>query len=121
MTAGGIKRRELLGGAALLGAAGAIGIARFAGRQPDVIVYDGTHLESAAFGRGSRAAHRIDLAQEAGVHWRGLRRVKRGTAVQGLTSWEIYVAARGLLEEQGLRIVSEVVRRQTGLIAWSMA
>ncbi len=118
----GIRRRELLGGAALLGAASAIGVARFAsGRRPDVIVYDGAHAASAAYGRAARAPYRIDLDKEAAVHWRGLRRLRRGTAVQGLTGWDIYVAARGLLEEQGLRIVSEVVRRQTGLIAWSMA
>ncbi len=122
MTAGsGIRRRDLLGGAAVLGAAGAIGVARFANSRPDVIVYDGSHAASAAFGRAARAPYRIDLDREAAVHWRGLRRLKRGTAVQGLTGWDIYVAARGLLEEQGLRIVSEVVRRQSGLIAWSMA
>ncbi len=121
MSAQGIRRRELLGGAAVIGAVGALGVARFAGgRRPDVIVYDGGHAASAAFGR-SAAPRRIDLRREAAVHWRGLRSLKRGTAVSGLTNWDMYVAARGLLEEQGLRLVSEVVRRQAGLIAWSMA
>lgn len=116
-----VSRRQLLGGVALVGAAGALGVARFAGERPDVIVYDGTHSASATFGRAAQAPHRIDLAREAAIRWRGLRRVTRGTRVQGLTSWDLYVAARGLLEEQGLRLVSEVVRRQAGLIAWSMA
>lgn len=122
MSVSGIRRRELLGGAALIGAAGAIGVGRYAmTRRPDVLVYDGANAASVAFGRNGRAPHRIDLHREASIHWRGLRRVKRGTAVEGLTSWDLYVAARGLLQEQGLRLVSEVVRRPTGLIAWAMA
>ncbi|MBO9575081.1 MAG: hypothetical protein J7494_05045 [Sphingobium sp.] len=119
----GIRRRELLGGAALLGAAGAVGVARILPRagEAGVVIFDGARPASRAFAKGSAAPRRIDLAQDASSNWRALRTLRKGERVAGFTPWGAYVSARGWLEEQGLRLVSEQLDRRTGLIAWTMA
>jgi hypothetical protein len=117
----GFTRRQWLGGAALASAVGMMNMARFAaGARTDAVVYDGGHAASAAFADGMVAAHRIDLREQAAVHWRGLRNLTRGTSVAGLTSWSLYVAARGCLEGQGLRLLHEAIQPSSGLIAWRM-
>jgi threonine dehydrogenase-like Zn-dependent dehydrogenase len=119
----GIRRRELLGGAALVGAVGAIGLSRVLPRAGEVrvVVFDSERPASRAFAKASAAPRRIDLAEENRTHWRAVRSLKRGEAVAGYTPWHAYVVARGWLEEQGLRLVSETLDRRTGLIAWQMA
>lgn len=119
----GVRRRELLGGAALLGAAGAVGLSRVLPRDhgPRIVVFDGSRDASRAFAKAGGAVQRIDLAEEARTNWRALRSIERGLPVAGYTGWTAYVAARGWLEERGLRLVSETVDRRRGLIAWTMA
>ena len=118
----GVGRREVLGGVALVGAAGAIGLARILPRGgPGVVIFDSTRPASRAFAKGASAVRRIDLAEEARTNWRGLRALGQGMPVPGYTPWSAYVAARGWLEERGLRLISETLDRRTGLVVWSMA
>jgi hypothetical protein len=119
----GVRRRDLLGGAALLGAAGAVGLSRFLPNvgEARVVVFDSARPASRAFAKAKGAVKRIDLAQESASNWRALRQLGRATPVAGYTGWTAYVAARGCLEEQGLRLVSETVDRRRDLIAWTMA
>lgn len=121
--AGGVRRRELLGGAALLGAIGAIGLAPILPRtgEPGVIVFDSTQPASRAFAKLGGAARRIDLVAEDRTSWRALRSLGRALPVAGYTSWAAYVTARLCLEGQGLRMVSEALDRRRGLVAWRMA
>jgi hypothetical protein len=118
-----VRRRELLGGAALLGAAGAFGLSRTTPRAAEakVVIFDSERPASRAFAQSVSAPCHIDLAQEAHSNWRAIRSLQRGEPVAGYTPWNAYVAARGWLEERGLRIVSETLDRRTGLVAWHMA
>jgi len=120
----GVSRRELLGAAAIVGAAGAVGLHCWrdrAGRAPEIIVYDSRKPASLAFAQDRPARHRIDLAREQGENWRAIRRLDRSHAVGGLTGWNDYVAARQWLEERGLRVVEQAHDRRHDLIAWTMA
>jgi hypothetical protein len=117
-----VSRRQVLGGVALAGAAGAAGLARILPRGDGarIVIFDSARPASRAFARNAAAARRIDLAEEARTNWRGMRGLGKGTPVQGYTSWSAYVTARGWLEEQGLRLVSETLDRRTGLVSWAM-
>ena len=107
----------------LASAVGAIGVSRILPRagEAKVVLFDSERSASRAFAKASPAVRRIDLAEETRTHWRAVRGLKRGEAVAGYTPWHAYVVARGWLEEQGLRLVSETLDRRTGLIAWQMA
>ena len=121
MSERGFRRREVVGGAALLGAAGAAGLMRALPRGAGVLIFDSSHAASRAFALTHGAARRIDLAAEARTNWRGVRALGKGAAVAGYTGWDDYVAARGWLEGQGLRVVSEAVDRRRALVTWRMA
>lgn len=118
-----VSRRQVLGGVALVGAAGAAGISRIMPRGDGdrIVVFDGSRPASRAFARSAAAARRIDLVEEARSNWHGMRTLAKGKPVAGYTSWNAYVTARGWLEEKGLRLVSEALDRRTGLVVWSMA
>jgi len=118
-----VSRRQMLGGVALVGAAGAVGLGRVLprGDKSRIVVFDGARPASRTFARNTAAARRIDLADEAHTNWLGLRTLAKGAPVAGYTSWNAYVTARGWLEEKGLRLVSETLDRRTGLVVWSMA
>lgn len=118
-----VSRRQVLGGVALVGAAGAVGVARILprGSEARVVVFDSAHAASRAYARGHASVKRIDLAREAQTNWRNMRALAKGEPVAGYTSWNAYVTARGWLEERGLRLVSEALDRRSGLILWSMA
>ncbi len=118
-----VSRRQMLGGVALVGAAGAVGIARVLprGDKARVVVFDSARPASRAFAKGKGAVQRIDLVQEARTNWRAVRTLRKGEPVAGYTSWNAYVTARGWLEEQGLRLTSEALDRRAGLVIWSMA
>ncbi|MBO9580567.1 MAG: hypothetical protein J7498_06715 [Sphingobium sp.] len=118
-----VSRRQMLGGVALVGAAGAVGLGRILPRGDGarIVVFDGARPASRTFAKSTAAARRIDLADEARTNWRGLRSLAKGAPVAGYTSWNAYVTARGWLEEKGLRLVSETLDRRTGLVVWSMA
>jgi len=117
-----VSRRQVLGGVALAGAAGAFATHRFggAGKQPHVIVFDSQKPASRAFAHDQGGTRRIDLALERGRNWSGVRAVRKQGPVAGLTSWNDYVAARGWLEERGLRLASERRDPAHDLIAWTM-
>lgn len=123
MTQSGLRRRDLLAGVALVGTAGALGFARLlpGAREAQVFVFDSARPASHAFAQLSTAPCRIDLAREAGTNWQALRTLGRDGAVAGYTPWSAYVAARGWLEERGLRLVSETMDGRNGLVAWHMA
>jgi len=117
-----VSRRQVLGGAALIGAAGAIGVHRMAGqgrKAPVLVVYDSRKPASLAFARTQPGRRQLDLASAA--NWSAIRAVERKGPVAGLTSWNDYVSARQWLEERGLRVASESHDRAHDLIAWTMA
>lgn len=121
-----LSRREILGGAALLGAAGTLGLHRMAGQgagapAPRVVIYDSRKPASLAFMRTQPGAAGIDLAREQAENWRSVRALGRDGPVAGVTGWTDYVAARGWLEQRGLRIAAEAHDRRTDLIRWTMA
>lgn len=120
-----VSRREILGGAALLGAAGAFGLHRMAGEKaaqaPRFVIYDSRKPASLAYAQAQPRATRIDLAREQADNWRAVRALDRQGPVAGVTSWTDYVAARGWLEQRGLRVAAETHDRQHDLIRWTMA
>jgi len=116
-----VSRRQVLGGAAALGAAGAVGLHRMAGqggKTPHLIVYDSRKPASLAFARARSGRRQLDLASAAS--WSSLRAVDRKGAIAGLTGWNDYVAARQWLEDRGLRLQSERHDRAHDLIEWTM-
>jgi hypothetical protein len=117
-----VSRRQVLGGVALVGAAGAVGIHRMAGqgrKAPVLVVYDSRKPASLAFARTQPGKRQVDLASAAS--WSVIRTAQRKAPVAGLTSWNDYVSARQWLEERGLRVASENHDRAHDLIAWTMA
>ena len=117
-----VSRRQILGGAAVLGAAGAVGLHRMAGqgrKTPQLVIYDSRKPASLAFARGHAGKRQLDLAQAA--NWSAIRTADRKAPVAGLTSWNDYVSARQWLEEKGLRVATEDHDRKHDLIAWTMA
>jgi hypothetical protein len=117
-----VSRRQILSGAAVLGAAGAVGLHKMAGQRaktPQLVVFDSRQPASLAFARGHAGKRQLDLAMAA--NWTAIRTVDRKVPVSGLTSWNDYVFARQWLEERGLRVASEDHDRRHDLIAWTMA
>lgn len=116
-----VSRRHVLGGAAVLGAAGAIGIHRMAGKgkAPVLVLYDSRRPASLAFARTRSGVRQLDLAHSAS--WSAIRTAERRGSVAGLTSWNDYVSARQWLEDKGLRVTAEDRDRAHDLIAWTMA
>lgn len=120
----GVSRRQLLGAAAVVGVAGAIGARRLAGRRtvrPTLVVFDSRKSASAAFARAHQGIRAVDLAGGQGASWDAIRRAGRKGTVAGLTGWNDYVSARQWLEERGLRVRAEDHDRRHDLIAWTMA
>ncbi|HWJ71302.1 MAG TPA: twin-arginine translocation signal domain-containing protein [Sphingobium sp.] len=119
-----VSRRDILGAAALLGAAGAFGLHRMAGQggapAPRVVIYDSRKPASLAYARSLSGVTRIDLAQEQAANWRSIRALDRQGPVAGVTGWTDYVAARGWLEQRGLRVAVQDHDRQHDLIRWTM-
>jgi hypothetical protein len=116
-----VSRRQVLGGAAVIGAAGAIGVHRMAGRgkAPELILYDSRKPASLTLARGQPGVRQLNLANAA--TWSDIRRAQLKGPVSGLTSWNDYVSARQWLEEKGLRVAAESHDRKQDLIAWTMA
>ncbi len=118
-----VSRREMLGGAALLGAAGALGVHKLSPRakKPSLVVFDSRKPASLAFARTQPGVKQIDLASEQTNNWRAIRSLKKQGPVAGLTSWNDYVSARQWLEERGMRVSVETHDRTHDLIGWTMA
>lgn len=118
-----VSRRQVLGGVALAGAAGALSMHKFAGREKvaQAVIFDSRKPLSLAFAKAQQGIRLVDLAGEERGNWSGVRSLRRGAPVAGLTGWTDYVAARGWLEERGLRLVSERHDRKRNLTEWRMA
>jgi len=118
-----VSRRQVLGGVALAGAVGALGVRQFVGPEkvPRIVIYDSRKPTSRAFAHGFAGVRQIDLAGEHGRNWSNVRAIRRDGPVAGMTSWNVYVAARSWLEERGLRLRSEQRDPTHDLIAWAMA
>ncbi|MBT2187014.1 twin-arginine translocation signal domain-containing protein [Sphingobium nicotianae] len=116
-----VSRRQVLGGAAVLGAAGAIGVQRMTGpgKVAHVVLFDSRKPASLAFARTRAGKRQLDLAHTA--NWSAIRTIDRKGAVAGMTSWNDYVSARQWLEERGLRVQSERHDKTHDLIEWVMA
>lgn len=117
-----MRRRDLLGAAAVLGAAGLAGIVpRLVGDGPGpVVIFDSARPASRLMALAGLAGRRIDLAIESQTNWRALRALGRGVTVHGYTDWAAYVMARLCLEAQGLRVRDEHLDRARGLVVWRM-
>ena len=124
-----IDRRRVLKGGALAGAAAAMPAtvhAAASAATPTLVVFDSSFAESAHFAGMARlsTSAALDLAAPAG--WATLRTQAAPARVEGVTRWSDWVAARGLLEERGLRLVSETrasapISGATHLFRWTMA
>ena len=121
-----IDRRKLLKGGALAGVASALpaasAAAAAAAAGPALVVFDSRLAESVQFAR-ALPGERVDVASDDG--WARVR-AAGSSRVEGLTRWSDWVAARGSLEEQGLRLASEMPAKaplsgRTHLFRWSMA
>ena len=92
--------------------------------QPALVVFDSRIPASRAFAQKYSSA-RVDVALEDVGFWRTLRAELPKGAVFGMTGWSDWVMVRGLLEEKGLRLVSEVAAPaprsgKAHLFAWEM-
>jgi hypothetical protein len=113
-----VSRRALIKGGAV-GAALATPVVRAAGQsRPSLLVYDSRAPKSLAFARAASVPV-IDVAREDARFWRSLRASQPAGRIVGLTSWSDLVIIRGLLEEQGKRLVFETVVDK--LFRWEMA
>jgi len=83
-------------------------------------VFDARVPESFAFAAG--AAIQIETGLLRSSRWRALRAagLRPGQRIAGLTTWSDFTVARGMLSAKGLRVRSEL-RRKDGLFEWVMA
>jgi hypothetical protein len=117
-----VSRRQVLGGAAVLGVACTMGVhhmAKQGSKTPLLIVYDSRKPASLAFARTQASKRGLDIAHAAS--WTDIRTAGRKAPIAGLTSWNDYVFARQWLEERGLRVQVEKRDRSHDLIEWMMA
>jgi hypothetical protein len=113
-----ITRRALIKSSVALSAVvSTTGGQGLAATPPSLVVYDSRLPHARAFAK-THAAPRIDVAHEDAAFWRALRADVPGGTITGLTSWSDWVTVRGLLEEQGKRVKSEVAEH--GLFRWTM-
>lgn len=123
----GLRRRDLIKGAAGLGALALPLRARAMTRCVDLIVYDRRIAESRAFARTAGPVSRLEVTEAHCSRWAQLRApLGRGRRVEGLTTWSDWIGLRGELELQGLRwvreeLVNAPVSRHASLVRWTMA
>ena len=100
-----ISRRKLLKGTA--SAATVVALPPLAAQTAKTLtVFDSRIPESLAFAKGARL--KLDVAELNATRWADLRRgIEGAQRVSGLTAWSDWIVARGLLEEQGLRLKTE--------------
>lgn len=121
-----LARRDLLKATALTGVlAVPAGIAVTRGRAP-VLVFDSRIAEARGFAAMLSGAPAMDLASADATRWKAIRAgMPRGRTVEGLTRWSDWIAVRGELEAQGLRLAHEAILRRSSsrrsdLVRWGM-
>lgn len=117
-----VSRRSMLKGGALAGAVVATPAMAAMSKPAPLVVFDSRIPESAAFAASQTSADMIDLAlgtaQAAGA-------IKSPPAVTGVTRWSDWIALRGVMEAQGLRLSEETraaapLSGRTHLFRWTM-
>jgi hypothetical protein len=118
-----VSRRTILKGAATISAAASIP-AIAATEAQALVIYDSRIPESHSFAVGRHP--QLDIANLDASRWAELRGGMSGVRyVTGLTGWSDWIVARGLLEEQGLRLRSEAavpapISGKAHLFRWDM-
>jgi hypothetical protein len=113
-----LNRRTLLKAGAAAAATTAAPLAVAAGKAPVLLVFD-SRIPASLLSRSNSLAPAIDVAREDALLWRGLRNAALTGTIIGHTRWSDFVVVRGLLEEQGKRLVSQT--RKGNLFQWEMA
>jgi hypothetical protein len=119
-----VTRRNVLKGAATVSAAASIPAFAAAGEQT-MMIYDSRIPESLSFAKGHSL--RYDVAALDATRWAELRNELPSVRhVTGLTGWSDWIVARGLLEEQGLRLRTEAavpapISGKVHLFRWEMS
>ena len=112
-------RRLILKGALLAAASAATLTGRAIGMpSAAMIVYDSRLAQSRGL-LGQNSPRAVDVAVEHANFWRTLRGTAPRGLVVGLTSWSDLVLVRGLLQEKGLRLRTEIRRGE--LFYWEMS
>jgi hypothetical protein len=109
------RRRVLQGSGAAVAVLGAAPTLAF--ETGGLALFDSRHRASRAF--AATHAEVVDLAHEDACFWQTLRHASLPNRVEGLTAWSDWVVVRGLLEERGKRVRTEV--RQGALFHWTMS
>ncbi len=120
------SRRSVLKGAGVtVFAVGLTGRAD-SSQAASIMVHDSRIPESRAFAETCKGLLRINLAEKNEARLQSLRALGPNPGpVIGVTGWNDWVMVRGLLEEKGLRLVSEApvpapVSGKAHLFAWEM-
>ncbi|MEO7248539.1 MAG: hypothetical protein ABIW31_08810 [Novosphingobium sp.] len=123
----GLRRRDVIKGAAGLGALALPLRLQAMARSADLIVYDRRIAESRAFARTAGPVSRLEVTEAHRARWAQLRApLGRGRRIEGLTVWSDWSGLRGELERQGLRLVHEALvsapaSGHASLVRWTMA
>ncbi len=119
-----VSRRAIMKSTVLAGAAATLpAVAAERGRT--VTVFDSRIPESVVFAKAAKV--KMDVADLDETRWASLRAaLPHATRVRGLTGWSDWIVARGLLEEQGLRLKQETavaapLSGKAHLFRWDMA
>lgn len=110
------SRRHFMKGAVTLVLGSQLPIRRALGTEVRVVVID-SRLPG-ILASGPAAGRVVDVAAGDMALWKSLRNVGKHE-VHGMTTWADFLAARGLLEHQGLRLMSEAMR--DSVVHWKMA
>ncbi len=109
------RRRVLQGSGAAIAAFGTAPVIAFG--DTDLALFDSRHRASCSFADRHKAT--LDVAQEDTRLWQTLRQAPLPNRIEGLTAWSDWVVVRGLLEERGKRVRTEV--RRGDLFHWTMS
>jgi hypothetical protein len=109
------RRRVLQGSGAAIAVLGAVPTLAF--ETSALALFDSRHRASCVFAAARTAT--LDVAHEDARFWQTLRQAPLPNRIEGLTAWSDWVVVRGLLEERGKRVRTEV--RRGDLFHWTMS